>query len=152
MRFAVRVAGLFRTMERMPPPGYGGFGGSGPGPTGLVNSPNAPGSAASQLLNGTQNSVRQFVMILSATGVVQAMQYGVVPPGHTVLVRGHNGGAGNTNNVRVSRWAESLGSIGGNSITPDTEIVFPVDNLCNIFAVGTAGDGLIITVQQQRIG
>ena len=133
-----------------------------PGPRIALGAPPADGVLAEYALFSEQDAVAipprlsfEAASTLPCAGVTAwhaLMEIGRVQPGHTVLVRGHNGGAGNTNNVRVSRWAESLGSIGGNSITPDTEIVFPVDNLCNIFAVGTAGDGLIITVQQQRIG
>jgi len=133
-------------------PGYSGWGG-GAGPTGLRNSVgliNAPGLAAKPGFMPT--SVNQSVyVILGATGVPQQAPPINVPGGTLVSIRAHNGtNAGNANIVRISRQPELLGEIDGDPITPDSDISWPCDNLGQIWVVGTAGDGIRISIQAGR--
>lgn len=123
-------------------------------PTGLKNSPisgiigaGAKPGWPSQPRGAINQSVR---MIFTATGTPQVSQPVFVPPNCNVYVRGHNGTAtGNSAPCRVALSPEGLmlSSPAGDVITPDTEINYPVDNLVQIWGVGTAGDGLIISIR-----
>jgi hypothetical protein len=129
-------------------------------PTGLNNSPQGltdsggiigagakPGSGALIPRSAINQSVR---MIFAVTGVAQVSQPVHVPANCNVYIRAHNGTAsGNTAPARVALNPEglALGSSSGDVVTPDTEINYPVDNLAQIWGVGTAGDGLIISIR-----
>lgn len=133
--------------------GYKGFGpGSGPGPQGLTNSPGLPGGPVTgvKLSPGATigSTVNQgFYVIIAATGVPQRAPHMFVPPGAQVLVRAHNGGAGNNNTVYLDQAPEFPN--GGDPITPDSEITWATDNTINLWLKGTAGDGIRISVQRQ---
>lgn len=129
-----------------PPPGYGGWGG-GQGPTGLSNAPGVstkPGWI-------TRNINNAFYVIIPASGLVRSPHM-TVPPGAAVNVRAHNGtNAGNANVVRISSQPELLGTIDGDPITPDSEIVWPCDTTGEIWVAGTAGDGIRVSIQANRL-
>lgn len=129
-------------------------------PTGLKNSPSQGITDQSGIIgSGAKPSfpslpraaINQSVkMIFAATGTPQMSQPVHVPAGSTVYIRAHNGAAaGNTAICRVALSREGLvaGSAAGDTLTPDTEINYPVDNLGQIWAVGTQNDGIIISIR-----
>lgn len=128
-------------------------------PTGLTNSPGLTGSggiigAGAQPGKPTQPraAINQSVrMLFATTGVAQVSQPIFVPPNCNVYIRAHNGtaaGNGAPCCVALSREDAQGGPSGrGDVITPDTEISYPVDNVRQIWAAGTAGDGIIISVR-----
>ena len=118
-------------------------------PVGLFNSlagqPNQPGQhpTSHQVVNDS------FRLVLAATGVAQLVPSLRVPPNCTVNIRGHNGtGAGNSATITVGPYKESLGGPSSYPITPDTEIWYPASDIGRIWVVGTAGDGVIVSVRQ----
>jgi len=150
----IRSIGLF--VFPTPPPtqpgGFRGWGG-GVGPTGLTNSPSLNpgyGAAAKSGWGPVTYNVNAQLIFLS-TGVPQMAQPLMVPPNSTVSIRAHNGTtAGNANPCRVALTREELLSgIGAQVLTPDTEISWPMDWTA-VWAVGTAGDGIYVSVQRQR--
>lgn len=87
--------------------------------------------------------------IIETTGVPLRSTGVFVPQGATVRVRAHNGTTtGNSAPVRLGSYREMLleESV-GDVLTPDTEIIFPVDNLAQIWVTGTAGDGIIVSIR-----
>jgi hypothetical protein len=127
-------------------------------PTGLSNSPGLTSSSAAGLIGkdakiGVPVQPRAAInqtyrMIFAATGVAQVSQNIFVPPNCNVYIRAHNGqAAGNTAPCTVAITREALGTNQGDVITPDTEISYPVDNLHQIWAQGTLGDGIIISIR-----
>jgi hypothetical protein len=127
-------------------------------PTGLKNSPGLTGSggvigAGAMPRTGLvpRKAINYSVrMIFAVTGVPQVSQAIYVPPGTSVSIRAHNGlPTGNTAPCRVAQSREELllSATSGDVITPDTSISFPVDNLGQVWAVGTAGDGIILSIQ-----
>jgi hypothetical protein len=87
---------------------------------------------------------RSVTMTFAATGVAQIFPPVHVPSGCSVYIRG---GSGNTGIARVATDRETL-SVGlGDPITKDTEINYPVDNTGQIWAVGTQGDSLTISLR-----
>jgi hypothetical protein len=72
--------------------------------------------------------------------------------GATVTIRAHNGtNTGNANFVRVAHQPEILTGIGGDPITPDSEITWPADQTGQIWVVGTAADGINVKIQATRL-
>jgi hypothetical protein len=127
-------------------------------PKGLNNSPGLTGSGGIIGLGSTPNTglvPRKAInysmrMIFTASGVPQPSQALRVPANTTVYIRAHNGTpTGNAAPCRVALSAAELsqGSTSGDVITPDTEISYPVDNLCQIWAAGTLGDGIILSIR-----
>jgi len=93
---------------------------------------------------------RSTRMIFTATGVPHVFPAIVVPPNCAVYIRGHNGTAtGNAAPCRVATSPQVLTgtSNGGDVITPNTEINYPVDNAGQVWGIGTAGDGLIFSIR-----
>jgi hypothetical protein len=76
----------------------------------------------------------------------------IVPLGCSSVLRGGNGSQPNAGNVFVGEYPDQLLDIGRITISPDTEIAYPVDNLGQIFCAGAAGDGLIATVRGAALG
>jgi hypothetical protein len=119
-------------------------------PTGLTDSPALVGSNRGGSPHVAQSAInRSVLVILAATGVPQPVPGLLVPPGApTVRVRGGNGTpTGNTGVVRVALYREALAGTGGEPITPDTEIIYPLDNLAQLWVAGTAGDGISVSVR-----
>lgn len=91
---------------------------------------------------------RAYYVILKASGVPQQGPSVFVPPNTLVSVRAHNGtNAGNTNTIRISKRPETFGIIDGDPLTPDSDISWPVDNLNQLWVLGTAGDGVRVAIQ-----
>ena len=111
---------------------------------------NLPHSLVSQQPRKAVNF--SYRLVLAATGVPQQFPGLIVPVGLSVTLRGHNGANGNANLVRVAVTQDGLEGGGGRAVTPDTVISFPVDHMGQVWAVGTAGDGLIADVSGVPIG
>jgi SH3-like domain-containing protein len=90
-----------------------------------------------------------FKIVFATTGVPQVFPSLRIAPGWAVSVRGNNGTTGgNANAIYVARKRSALLlPTQTETVTPDTEISFPVDNVGQIWAVGTAGDGAIVSVR-----
>ena len=120
-------------------------------PTGLKNSPDDASGLSSLHLAQSQprKAINQSIQVVFvATNVPQRLPGMIVPAGASVSLRGHNGtSAGNSKAVYAAQYAESLGAAGTYTITPDTEITYPVDNLAHIWVMGTLGDGIIVSVR-----
>lgn len=122
-----------------------GLGGLGPSATGFAGIPtrSSQGTPTSQSVNYS------FKIVFAATGVPQAFPPLKIAPGWAVSVRGNNGTTdGNANAIYVARNRSALLLPSQTqTITPDTEISFPVDNVGQIWAVGTEGDGAIVSIR-----
>lgn len=93
------------------------------------------------------NIMQRF--LLTTTGVAQrAPGQGItVPAGCTVYVRGHNGtNTGNVGVVKVATDPDNINGMQSRSIAPNTQIPFPVSNTRDIVAMGTAADGIEISI------
>jgi hypothetical protein len=138
------IALLYPIGIHPPPSGFGLWGG-GYGPTGLSNSPKGNPSPSSPLLRSIN---RTYSVIVASTGIPQPCPPSAVEPGAQVSVRAHNGTtAGNTDPVFTALYREALFAGGGDAITPDTEINYPVDNIGQIWVTGTAGDGIKVSIR-----
>jgi hypothetical protein len=122
-------------------------------PTGLKNGIDAGGPGAGLVSSQPRKAINYTIrMLLAATGVPQRFPGIIIPEGLSVSLRGHNGGTGNAAAVCVGNHPEYANASSGRIITPDTEISFPVDHGAQIWATGTAGDGLIMSVSGVPIG
>jgi hypothetical protein len=95
-------------------------------------------------------NVGGIVVIPSATGAGITVGPGFrVPVGMYVRIRGHNGAsAGNTGNCYVAHTREDVNGPSADTIEPNTEIIYPVDNLRSIWVRSlNAGDGVTISVR-----
>ena len=120
-------------------------------PTGLKNSPSiGPGLAQSQ----PRKAINFTIPLISPGTNVPIMFPGlIVPEGLSVSLRGSTAAGVNVGIARVGMNREELQSGGGRIITPDTEILFPVDHMAQIWAVfANATDGLIATISGVPIG
>ncbi len=77
-----------------------------------------------------------------------------VPNGATVRVRAATSTQGNNiYGCKTAVYREALlangmtNSYQGDPLSPDTEIIYPVTNLAQIWAVGSPGDGITISVR-----
>jgi hypothetical protein len=97
---------------------------------------------------GSYNVGGILVIPGSANGVARPTPY-QVPAGMYVRVRGHNGAsAGNVGNCYVARTREDALNGLSDTIEPNTEIIFPVDNLIAIWVRSVnAGDGVTISIR-----
>ena len=83
----------------------------------------------------------------------QAMVQGpglTVPPGCSVTIEPVNGAGLNTETCYIAQYAEALGTPLARPLvkgTGDVVLPWPVSNLCEIYASGTPGDGILIKVQ-----
>ena len=97
---------------------------------------------------------------LKFNGNVQQFPAFRVPPGMSVLLYSVNGGAVNANGCGICEDPEGLGAPGGpflssaRVIPAGADVVVPwaIDNLCQIFARGTIGDGLLAVLQLNQVG
>ena len=117
-------------------------------PTGLTNSASTAVSTYPQGTPTARKAVnKKYLYVFPASGLVNGPSIAIAP-GWSVSIRAHNGvDAGNQHVCKVATSYEELGGSQTETITPDTEITFPVDNLHQIWASGTAGDGIIISVR-----
>lgn len=111
-------------------------------PTGLFNSPNSETPATPQI--GPRRAINQaYQIVFLADDTPIRFPFVIVPLGCSVAVRGDNGSGANANPAFVGDNPQELNQ----TITPDTEINYPSDNLGQIWAMGKAGDGLIAYVR-----
>ena len=123
-------------------------------PTGLSNSPSLFGGIPQKVSRAVPQPAINltFTVIFRTTGIPQPCPPYQVPLQASVNVRGQNGlSAGNADPVFVGVSPEDVLS-GGRMVTPDTEIFYPVDNTSAIWARGTAGDGIQVTITANQLG
>lgn len=111
-------------------------------PTGLNNSPENDKQPKFRGL--PQPAINEsYGLTFDASGVVQGP--GVhVPQQATVRVRSR---AGNTHVVITALYRQGLYAANADVITPDTEIIYPVSNLAQIWAKGTPGESINISIR-----
>ena len=78
----------------------------------------------------------------------------IVAPGLTVTLKGVNGVTANAHNAFVGETPEELATTAAQVVLPaaDVQVNYPVDNLAEIWCMGKAGDGLLITVTGASVG
>jgi hypothetical protein len=125
-------------------------------PTGLSNSPGLSGSGgiigkgATSATGGFPRAAinRTFRLIFTSGTVPQPSQAMSVPPSCNLYIRANNGtSTGNKGNVYVGLSREEILRGQGNTISPDTEINYPVDNTFQIWGMGEIGDGIEISIR-----
>ena len=121
-------------------------------PTGLFNSPK--NTAIPLAKTQTRRAINQnYQMIFAQTNLPQRFPGVIVPPGLSVSLRGQNGSpAGNSASCYASSNFNNVKGPKAYTITPDTEIDYPADNLAQIWVMGTAGDGVIASIRGHSIG
>jgi len=89
-----------------------------------------------------------YQFIVAANNTPQPGPCYLVPPGCVVRLRGNNGqAAGNTKPVFVAEYREKLANNQGAPIYPSDDIQMQIDNLAKLWFMGTAADGVVISVQ-----
>jgi hypothetical protein len=111
-------------------------------PTGLNNSPDTPDRVKSRGLPQPAVNV-SFGLTFDASGILNlpGLQ---VPPQATVRIRAR---AGNAAKVLTALSRDGLYPASADVISPDTEIIYPVSNLAQIWASGSAGDSINVSVR-----
>jgi hypothetical protein len=119
-------------------------------------SQNTPAPAASTSSGGAAGAVRggsggavvnwSFLLVFAATNVPQPIPGYLVPDGASVRVRANNGGAGNAQAVFVANNPDVLRANLGTPLLPLDDVAFPVRNTAHVWAMGKAGDGVIVAV------
>lgn len=77
-----------------------------------------------------------------------------IPPGMSVTLYTVNGNAVNANPSSIALYPEALNTSSGRMCPAGADVSVPwaIDNLCELFASGTAGDGMLAVLQQAQIG
>jgi hypothetical protein len=95
-----------------------------------------------------------FQLVFKVTG--KAMQFPAyrIPPGMSVTLYTVNGGAVNANPSFISLYPEALGTSSGRICPAGADVSVPwnIDNLCELFASGTEGDGMLAVLQLAQVG
>lgn len=96
----------------------------------------------------------QFQIVFAATNKPQQVPVFQVAPGMSVTVQGINGQAVNANPCYIGEFPESLGTSSSRVVPAggDVTVPWPVNNTGQIWAQGTAGDGLLVLIQQAQVG
>jgi hypothetical protein len=110
-------------------------------PTGLKDSPDNVQGKFKGLPQPAINTT--FGLTFDASGILNLPGM-LVPPQATVRIRSR---AGNTHTVTTALYRDGLFSANADVITPDTEIIYPVSNLAQIWAKGTPGESLNVSVR-----
>jgi hypothetical protein len=117
------------------------------------------GISQSQLSQTQPRNAINFTtqLVFAATDVPQRFPALIVPHGLSVALRGVVGGTVNTNAAYIATTRDELteAASGRYTISPESQntvVSFPVDNLGQIWAMGTKGDGLIASVMGASIG
>ncbi|HUX10918.1 MAG TPA: hypothetical protein VMW51_09770 [Terriglobia bacterium] len=92
---------------------------------------------------------QSFMVLLAGTHVAQQCIPMHVPPGSTVRVRATNGAAGNAAVIFVGTDRLILQSGQGTPLMPLDDVEFPTDSAGQLWAYGTAGDGVVISIVRQ---
>jgi len=92
--------------------------------------------------------LRSFLCLIAATGVPQPVPGCAVPPGSTVKLRaGNNTAAGNAAQIQFGLYRDAFASGHGSPMLNDDMVDCPVGNTAEIWIQGTAGDGLVVSIQ-----
>jgi hypothetical protein len=128
-------------------------------PTGLHNTPGPfgagiLGTGAGPFTGGLPKGAinKQVAASLRASGVPQPAPLIFVAPGENVFIRGSGSwGQVNQEPVYLGLSREDVNYFGkGYSLTPDTEISYPVDHTGQIWFNGTEGDSITISVRANQ--
>jgi hypothetical protein len=113
-------------------------------PTGLNNSPESTTGQGNSKFKLPQPAINvSFGLTFDASGILNLPGY-LVPPQATVRVRAR---AGNEKVINTALSRDGLFAANADVITPDTEIIYPVANLAQIWAKGQAGDSLNVSIR-----
>lgn len=95
-----------------------------------------------------------FQLIFKATNVPQSFPAFQIPPGGSVTLYPTTNTGVNANASQVASRASELGTSAARIIPAgaDVAISIAVDNLGNIWTMGTANDGMLAVVQAPQIG
>jgi hypothetical protein len=136
--------------------GFAGAGSAGGGGTASATSvPTVQTQAAVPAKRSAGSGLTRWTYLLkiTATGVPQPGPCYFVPEGCQVRIRA-NGGTltGNTAVVSVAEYREKLLSGLGTPLAPFDDIQIQAGNLARLWFMGTAGDGVVLSVQQVVAG
>lgn len=107
-------------------------------------------SAPRRVESPGQRINQTFTIVFSATNVPQQCQPFSVPPGCKVKARAFNGTvAGNANPVYVASNPGTLLNGQGTALAPLDNLDFPADHTSRLWAMGTSGDGVVISIVSQ---
>lgn len=120
-------------------------------PTGLKNSPDF-GKPAGTNVGPRAAICDSYQIVFANTNQPINFPSVIVPLGCSVSLRGVNGGTPNLGVAFAARYPVALQSTRHATITPDTEVSYPADNLNEIWAMGTAADGLVATIRGNPLG
>lgn len=121
-------------------------------PTGLNNTPQLGRPSSGSNVGPRKAICDSYQIVFAATASPVNFPPVIVPSGCSVALRGVNGSTPNLGVAFAGRYPTAV--IGGRrfAITPDTEQSYPANNLAEIWAAGTIGDGLVATIRGQAIG
>jgi hypothetical protein len=96
----------------------------------------------------------RFQLVFASTGAPVRCPAFTVAPGMVVTLRTINGAQLNTAVCFVADYPEALGTVASVAIPPGADVTlgWPIDNTGDIWAQGTEGDGLLVSIQQSAIG
>jgi hypothetical protein len=96
----------------------------------------------------------RFQLVFAVTGQPVQCPGFIVAPGMGVTLYPVNGTAVNTNPCYVADYPEALGTSSAVTLPAGGDVTkgWPVDHTGSIWASGTAGDGLLVTIQMASIG
>ena len=96
----------------------------------------------------------RFQLVFAVTGQPVNGPGFIVPPGAQVNLRTVNGAAVNANACSIGDYPEQLGTSTAMVLPPgaDVTVPWPCNNLSQIWASGTAADGLLITLLVNSVG
>jgi hypothetical protein len=109
----------------------------------------------SQLLQLTENAPHPAVnmsvqIIFAATNVPRRLPSIRIPAGAVIQIGGTTGKAANAQTAFASLYQDNLASnptVVPPSNGPQDSVTFPVDNLNQIWVMGTAGDGIYASIR-----
>lgn len=87
-----------------------------------------------------------WTIVLVATNAPQQAAPIRVPYGATVRLRASNNGSGNSKVIFVSTDPRVFAGGGGTPLQPLDDVEYPVGSLGQIWAYGTVGDGVVVSV------
>jgi hypothetical protein len=95
-----------------------------------------------------------FQLVLKASQVPQNFPAYHVPPGASVTLYPYSNGGVNLENIAIASDADQIRTSDVRILPPAKDVSFPmqVNNLGDIWAIGTATDGILAVVQAPQIG
>jgi hypothetical protein len=95
-------------------------------------------------------------LIFAQTNVPQKFPAVVIPPGLSAALMGTNGTGANAQQAYVADYPEKLTGAGrvvvSPSVSASAEVTYAADNLGTIWAMGTAGDGILASIRGVSVG